>query len=151
MEVPMATTFAALRRAGVPSAAAPFVTLGPRQFAVLAVSLLLYGLLYAILLAPFITRHFARTEVQAHERAFGFRLGLIDEGQIHDWHIVEVTPGGRFARAGFRAGDVPSERDSNGLIGLAETLRAAETGRTACLTVWNEDPFGARREVCLSP
>ena len=106
----MAPTTAGLRHA-VRSAAAPFVTLGPRQFTVLAVSLLLYSLLYAILLAPFITQHFARTDVQAHERAFGFRLGLIDlKGrEIRDWHIVEVTPGGRFAQAGFRSGDVPSE------------------------------------------
>jgi len=145
----MTTTAAAFRHPGVRSAAAPLVTLGQRQFVVLAVWLLLYGLLYLILLAPFATRYLARIEVQAHEQAFGFRLGLVDEGQIQDWHIVEVTPGGRLARAGFRAGDVPSERDSNGLAGLAEALRDAAAGRRACLTVWNEDPLGARREVCV--
>ena len=143
------TTTVAARHPGVRPAATALVTLGPRQFVVLAVWLLLYALLYAILLAPFITRHLARKDVQRYESTFGFRLGLVDEGQIQDWHIVEITPGGRLARAGFRAGDVPSERDSNGLIGLAATLRAAATGRTACLTVWNADPFGARREVCL--
>ena len=143
------TTTAAPRHPGIRSAAAPLVTLGPRQFVVLAVWLLLYGLLYMILLAPFITRHLARKEVQRHESAFGFRLGLIDEGQIQDWHVVEVTAGGRLARAGFRPGDVPSERDSEGVIGLAAALRQAAAGRPACLTVWNEDPFGERREVCL--
>jgi hypothetical protein len=145
----MTTTAAALRHPGVRSAATPLVTLGPRQFVVLALWLLLFGLLYIILLAPFITRHLERKEVQTFEQAFGFRLGLVDEGQIQDWHIVEVTPGGRLARAGFRAGDVPSERDSNGLVGLADALRDAAAGRQACVTVWNEDPFGARREVCL--
>lgn len=145
----MTTTVAALRHPGVRSAVTPLVTLGPRQFVVLALWLLLYGLLYVILLAPFITSHLARKEVQDYERVFGFRLGLVDEGQIQDWHIVEVTPGGRFAQAGFRAGDVPSGRDANGLVGLAAALRAAATGRPACVTVWNEDPFGARREVCL--
>ena len=143
------TAAAALRHPGVRSAAAPLVTLGPRHFVVLAVWLVLYGMLYLILLAPFVTRHLARIEVQAHEQAFGFRLALVDEGQIQDWHIVEVRPGGRFAQAGFRAGDVPSERDSNGVVGLAATLRAAAAGRPACVTVWNDDPFGARREVCL--
>ena len=143
------TTAAALRHPGVRSAAAPIITLGLRQFAVLAVWLLLFAMLYLILLAPFITRHLARIDVQAREQTFGFRLGLVDEGQIRDWHIVEVTPGGRFAQAGFRAGDVPSERDSNGVVGLAAALRAAAAGRPACVTVWNEDPFGARREVCL--
>jgi len=145
----MTTTAATLRHPGIRPAAAPYVTLGQRQFVTLVVFLLLYALLYVILLAPFITRYFVRTEVQGYERAFGFRLGLVDEGQIQDWHIVEVTPGGRLARAGFHAGDVPSERDSNGLVGLADALRDAAAGRQACVTVWNEDPFGARREVCL--
>ena len=116
---------------------------------VLVVYLVLGGLLYTFLLAPFIIRHFARTDVQGYQRAFGFRLGLVDEGQIQDWHIVEVAAGGRLARAGFRAGDVPSERDSNGLVGLAEALSEAAAGRRACLIVWNDDPFGSRREVCL--
>ena len=131
------------------TAAAP-VTLGPPQFLVLVAWLLLHATLFVILLAPFIDRHLARLDVQAYEASFGFRLGLVDEGQIQDWHIVEVTPGGPFARAGFRPGDVPSERDSRGIFGLAATLRQAAAGQEACLTVWNEDPFGNRREVCLA-
>ena len=144
----MTTTAAALRHPGVRSAAAPLVTLGPRQFAVLALSLLLYGLLYVILLAPFITRHLERIEIQAHERAFGFRLGLVDEGQIQDWHIVEVTPGGRFAQAGFHAGDFPTGQ--HGGIGMPRwAIDEAVNGRRGCLMVWNEAPFIGRREVCL--
>ena len=143
------TTTAALRHPGVRSAATPLVTLGQRQFVVLAVWLLLYGLLYAILLAPLITRHLERKHVQAYERAFGFHLGLVDEGQIKDWHVVEVTAGGRFAQAGFRPGDFPSEHHGNGIGMLRRALDEAAAGRRACLTVWNEDPIGARREVCL--
>ena len=104
----MSTTVPAHPRPGVRSSHAPLVTLGSRQFTVLVVVLLLFATLFLILLSPFITRHLARIDVQAHEQAFGFRLGLVDEGQIQDWHIVEVTPGGRFAQAGFRAGDVPT-------------------------------------------
>jgi hypothetical protein len=144
------TTVAALRHPGVRSAAAPLVTLGPRQFIVLAVWLLLYGMLYLILLAPYVTRHVERIEVQAHERAFGFRLGLVDEGQIRDWHIVEVTPGGRFAQAGFRAGDFPTEHHGNGIGMLRWAIDEAAIGRRACVMVWNEDPFIGRREVCLA-
>ena len=145
----MTTTAAALRHPGVRSAAAPLVTLGPRQFVVLAVWLLLYGLLYFTLLAPFITRHLERTEVRAREQAFGFRLGLIDEGQIQDWHIVEVTPGGRFAQAGFHAGDVPTEHHGNGIGMLRWAMDEAASGRRACVMVWNAAPFIGRREVCL--
>ena len=130
-------------------AAAP-IRLGPSQFLVLVAWLLLHATLFVILLAPFIDRHLARLDVQAYEASFGFRLDLVDEGQIQDWHIVEVTPGGLFARAGFRPGDVPSERDSNGILGLAAALRQAAAGQETCLTVWNEDPFGNRREVCLA-
>ena len=77
-------------------AAAP-IRLGPSQFLVLVAWLLLHATLFVILLAPFIDRHLARLDVQANEASFGFRLGLVDEGQIQDWHIVEVTPGGLFA------------------------------------------------------
>jgi hypothetical protein len=146
----MTTTLAAPRHPGVRSAAAPVATLGPRQFVLLAVSLLLlYGTLYFILMAPFVARHFARIGVQAHEQAFGFRLGLVDEGQIQDWHIVEVTPGGRFAQAGFRAGDFPTEYHGNGIGMLRWAIEEAASGRRACVVVWNEEPSGARREVCL--
>lgn len=131
------------------SPAVPFVTLGSRQFMVLVSWLLLHATLFVILLAPFIDRHLARLDIQAHETAFGFRLGLVDEGQIQDWHIVAVTPGGAFARAGFRPGDVPTTKESGGLFGLADMLRDASAGRSGCVVVWNDDPFGARREVCL--
>ena len=145
----MTTTVAAIRHPGVRSAATPLVTLGPRQFVVLAVWLLLYALLYVILLAPFITRHLELKELQAHEHTFGFRLGLVDEGQIRDWHIVEVTPGGRFAQAGFRAGDFPTDHHGNGIGMLRRAIDEAASGRRACVMVWNEDPFIGRREVCL--
>ena len=145
----MTTTAAAFRHPGVRSAAAPLVTLGPRQFVVLAVWLLLYGMLYLILLAPFVTRHLARIDVQAHEQAFGFRLGLVDEGQIQDWHIVDVAPGGRLAAAGFKSGDYPVDHHGYGIPQLAWALDEATRGRRACLTVWNEYPTPARREVCI--
>jgi hypothetical protein len=145
----MTTTAAAFRHSGVRSAAAPLVTLGVRQFVVLAVWLLLYGLLYLTLLAPFITRHLERIEVQAQEQAFGFRLGLVDEGQIQDWHIVEVTPGGRFDRAGFHAGDFPTDHHGNGIGMLRWAMDEATDGRRACVMVWNEAPFIGRRQVCL--
>ena len=145
----MTTTVAALRHPGVRPAAAPLVTLGPRQFMVLAVWLLLYGLLYVILLAPFVTSHLERKKVQAYEQAFGFRLGLVDEGQIQDWHIVEVTPGGRFAQAGFHAGDFPTEYHGNGIGMLRRAIDEAIKGRRGCVMVWNEAPFIGRREVCL--
>ena len=144
----MTTTAATLRHPGIRPAAAPYVTLGQRQFVTLVVFLLLYALLYVILLAPFITRYFVRTEVQGYERAFGFRLGLVDEGQIQDWHIVEVTPGGRFAQAGFHAGDFPTGQ--HGGIGMLRwAIDEAVNGRRGCLMVWNEAPFIGRREVCL--
>jgi hypothetical protein len=144
--MPVAATLA---RPPVGSHAAPFVTLGSRQFMVLVCWLLLYSVLFVILLTPFIDRHLARLDVQAAEEAFGFRLGLVDEGQIQDWHIVEVAPGGRLAAAGFRVGDVPSQKDSAGIFGLAAMLREAAAGRRACVTVWNEEPFSGRRELCL--
>lgn len=145
----MSTTAAALRHPGVRSAAAPYVTLGQRQFGVLVVFLLLFGLLYIILLAPFITRHLDRKEVQTFEQAFGFRLGLVDEGQIKDWHIVEVRPYGRFGQAGFRAGDFPMEHHGNGIGMLRWAVNEAASGRRACVMVWNQDPLIGRREVCL--
>jgi hypothetical protein len=143
------TTTVAARHPGVRPAATALVTLGPRQFVVLAVWLLLYALLYAILLAPFITRHLARKDVQRYESTFGFRLGLVDEGQIQDWHIVEVRPGGRFARAGFHAGDVPTSRRGNGIEFLRWAIAEAARGRPACVEMWNEAPALARRDVCL--
>ena len=145
----MTTTAAALRHPGVRSAPAPYVTLGPRQFVVLAIWLLLFGMLYVALLAPFITRHLERKEVQAREQAFGFRLGLVDDGRIRDWRIVEVTPGGRFAQAGFLPGDVPSDHHGNGIGVLRRAIDEVTEGRRVCLTVWNADPFIARRDVCL--
>jgi hypothetical protein len=141
-------TTAALRRS-VRSPAPPFVTLGPRQFMLLVSWLLLYSVLFVILLSPFIDRHLARLDIQAAEQAFGFRLGLVDEGQIQDWHIVEVRPGGRFARAGFHAGDVPTSRHGNGIEFLRWAIAEAARGRPACVEMWNEAPALARRDVCL--
>ncbi len=136
-------------RRAVRSHATPFVTLGPRQFMVLVSWLLLYSALFVVLLAPFIERHLARLEVQAAEQAFGFRLGLVDEGQVQDWHIVEVRPGGRLAAAGFRPGDFLVDHHGRGLERFVWALDDAAAGRRACVEVWNEYPVGARREVCL--
>jgi hypothetical protein len=146
----MTTAVAAHRRPGIRRPPNPSSTLGPWHFIYLVAVLLIFGTLFAILLSPFMTRHFARSEVQVHEQAFGFRLALVDNGHFQEWRIVEVRPGGRFAQAGFRSGDVPSERDSNGILGLAGALEKAAAGQRACLTMWNGDPFGARREVCLA-
>ena len=87
--------------------------------------------------------------MQTCEQAFGFRLGLVDEGHIKDRQIVDVTTGGRFAKAGFRAGDVPSEHHGNGIVMLRWAIAEAASGRRGCLMVWNQDPVIGRREVCL--
>jgi hypothetical protein len=150
LEVTMTTAVAATRRPGIRAPVSRLSTLGAWHFTYLVAVLLIFGTLFFLLLfAPLVMRYQWRLDVLAHERSFGFRLGLADGGHIRDWRIVEVTPGGRFAQAGFRAGDVPSERDSNGIQGLAWALDKAAAGQRACVTVWNEDA-ATRREVCLA-
>ena len=144
----MTATTATLRRSAFRAPAAAFFTLGPLHFLVLMAWLLLFALLYVILLTPWISNHLARLEVQAHQQAFGFRLGLVDNGEFTEWRIVEVTPGGRLDAAGFRAGDAPTSHHGYGIETLARVLDEARAGRTGCVTVWNAG-FGARREVCV--
>ena len=104
----MTTTAAALRHPGVRSAATPLVTLGPRQFVVLVVCLLLYGLLYIILLAPFITRAISngrrcRPTSRRSASAWAWSTRARSRtGTSSRSHPAAVSP-----RPGFRAGDFP--------------------------------------------
>jgi hypothetical protein len=146
----MTTAVALIRRPGIRRPPNPFSTLGPWQFLYLVAVLLIFGtLFFVVLFAPLVRRYQWRLDVQAHEQPFGFRLGQIDEGQIRDWGILAVMPGGRFAAAGFRPGDIPVEHHGNGMWDLAFALDEAVAGRRACVMVWN-DHVATRREVCLA-
>jgi hypothetical protein len=91
-------------------------------------------------------------EIPKHEREYGFRGGWLqlsaDDGKGGQaYGIKSVDAGGRLARLGFLAGDVPIAHHGDGLAWFCHALERAEAGETAELLVLNvqEPPGSARR------
>ena len=90
-------------------------------------------------------------EMPGYETQFGFQLGTLEvakpgRARYSTTGVVSVTPGGVFARAGIRAGDVP--RMHHGIGDFCGDLAAAAEGREATLSLRNVTDTGdERRDV----
>ena len=85
-----------------------------------------------------------RFELPEYEKTLGFKLGdfvvpTTLGSTVQTIGVAFVEPGGAFARAGIRPGDVPYIY--HGLIDLCATLQAATRGQTMTLRVLNVADF----------
>ncbi len=121
---------------------APLMRLSWCHFVVIVAVVMALAAILGIALAPELEDRYARHAVKQFEREFGFQTGIITvtdpTGTYAIWGIAAVTPGGRFDRLGFRAGDVPFAYPH----GHAETwlygaLRDASQGKPAEIDVYN--------------
>lgn len=138
---------------------APLMRLSWYHFVVIVAVALALAAIVGIVLAPDLEDRYARHAVKQFEREFGFETGIITgadpTGTYTIWGITAVTPGGRFDRLGFRAGDVPFAYPH----GHAETwlygaLREASEGKPAEIDVYNaQEAAGgghARRRIVIT-
>jgi len=68
------------------------------------------------------------------EDRFGFRSGWLAQVEHDTFAILDVSPGGLFARAGFRSGDVPVEHH-DGLGAFRVALSESSAGHWSEVTV----------------
>jgi hypothetical protein len=132
-----------------PGSAAPRLPLlGAPQFAVLLLTLVLVPIAIVLLAHPALPDALDRRAALRDRETFGYAVGYLrTRGGLPYWGVTAVTPGGRAARAGLRAGDVFVDRSPSLLWAVSE----AAAGRRACVEVWNvhAEPREAVRAVCL--
>jgi hypothetical protein len=113
--------------------------LGSREFLILAGMLAGLVAVLVVMLWPDALRARDRHDIRQREVAYGFSTGnipLSDRCPFSGiWGIVSVVPGGIFAEAGVRAGDVPVF--NGGVQELAFALVESERGRAADFTLFN--------------
>ena len=95
------------------------ITLEPTKSAAasafLFVTVLLFTVTYYCFSRPFVESYWADIRGEQFRKDFGFATGLIripghqdaDSAPLRIFGITHVAPGGSFARAGVRAGDLP--------------------------------------------
>jgi hypothetical protein len=110
-----------------------------------------------IVLAPDLHERYARRAIKQFEGEFGFVTGTVvvsdPSGIYARWGITTVTRDGRFARAGFRDGDVPFEYHGHVASWLYGALLDASRGTPAEIEVYNAHDAGNRalRRITIPP
>jgi hypothetical protein len=131
------------------------MTLGGPQFVVLALGLLTFAVILAVLLERDISETFYRHEVRQFEQKLGFEVGRIKGFPMAPpagiWGIARVTPGGAMDQAGMQSGDLVFSYHGYSFAELRWAISEAARGRTACVFVMNAEEAltGAGREVCV--
>jgi hypothetical protein len=148
----------ALPPAAVRRQAAPLMRLSWHHFVVIVAVAMALAAVVGIALAPDLADGYARHAVKQFEREFGFETGIITvtdpTGTYHTWGITAVTPGARFDRFGFRAGDIPfAYPHGHGETWLYGALREASLGKPAEIDVYNAREVAAggqaRRRIVI--
>jgi hypothetical protein len=138
----------------------PPVTLGSAQGFILLAGLTTVFTVMALVLYPWAYQQWIKeVGIRSFEGPYGFRTGLVERrwpGQDaeHVWGIVSVDPGGHFARAGVRDGDIPFDQHDE-ILALYGALDLARAGQPSSFEVFNATDthlgVGARRVVQLPP
>jgi hypothetical protein len=136
------------------------LTLGSRQFAILAASLLMVFTTTGILTYPSLyTRYIQEFGIKHFEVQYGFRTGAVavqSSASPMDsaWGVVWVAPDGLFAQLGVRAGDIPFAYHG-GVKDMYVALQQASSGEASSFEVYNSGDahLGRRalRRVNLPP
>jgi hypothetical protein len=136
------------------------LTLGSAQGFILLAGLTTVFTVMAIVLYPWAYQHWIKeVGIRSFEESYGFRTGLVERswpGQDAEyvWGIVSVDPGGQFARAGVRDGDIPFDQH-DAILALYSALDSARAGQPSSFEVFNAADthlgVGARRVVQLPP
>ena len=100
-----------------------------------------------------------RSRLPSLEREFGFQLKVVHINRADVAVISQVSPGGRFDQAGFRAGDVPmnSERKTTAsmFVTFCRMLQDVEAGQEISFRVARQEGIErgdfSKREVRLRP
>jgi hypothetical protein len=126
--------------------------LGGRDFLLIVSVLVGLTAVLAIVLLPDVSNAIARHDIRRREVTYGFTTGSVRSSAAFPcagmWGIVTVVPGGAFAKAGVRAGDVPYGDGQE----LVYALEESEAGRAATFRVFDcSGPSGQGGRVIQLP
>jgi len=108
-------------------------------FVVCAVIPIILGIAFLPQLYEVYLEQFARPQL---EREFGFKAGRLRiPGGYDCLAIVSVSPGGIFARAGVKAGDLPVGYQHRVVTEFYSDLKAVQDGRTVELRLVAGDDY----------
>jgi len=140
------------------------MTLGWTQYLVVIFGLCTVAFVAEIGCEPYagLAEEIARLACLDYQQEFGFEIAPItvptEVGERTWLGIARVTPGGRFDRAGIRAGDFVFTQHGGQFSMLHWALRSAaagETGEMTCLELQNVDVWRTRhysaRTACIGP
>jgi len=114
-------------------------------FIVCAVLPIIVGIAFLPQLYEVYLEQFARPQL---EREFGFKAGQLRiPGDYDCLAIVSVSPGGIFARAGVKAGDLPVGYQHRVVTEFYSDLKAVQDGRAVEFRVVASDEYRKGREA----
>ena len=126
--------------------------LGRTQWLVLVavVVVVLPAVLYAALQPVVDLWLMQRFELPALQAAYGFSTGYVQlrfaDGCSRSYFtITAVVPGGAFARAGIRAGDIPTSYKHGPELGFLYDMRWVQRGHTMFIVVISTEDVAANR------